>query len=43
MSEKYELVKSFYDKGLWSTARVQNAVEKKWITQAECNQILSKI
>ncbi|MFW5477405.1 MAG: XkdX family protein [Segatella copri] len=43
MSDKFELVKSFYDKGLWSAARVQNAVEKKWITQEECDQVLAII
>ncbi len=37
-SPKFELVKSFYDKGLWSAARVQNAVNR-WITQAEAAEI----
>ena len=35
MSDKFELVKSFYDKSLWSEARVHNAVEKGWITEEE--------
>ena len=39
-SPKFELVKSYYDKGLWSEARVRMAVEKGWITEEECNEIL---
>ena len=38
-SEKYELVKSYYDRGMWSAKRVCNAVGK-WITKAECDEIL---
>ena len=40
MSDKFELVKSFYDKGLWSEARVHNGVEKGWITEEEEKIIL---
>jgi hypothetical protein len=39
-SEKYELVKSYYERGLWNESRVRKAVGK-WITQAECDEILS--
>ena len=35
MSKKYELVKNYYDKGLWSKTRVRNAVIKGWITAEE--------
>lgn len=35
MSKKYKTVKNFYDRGLWSIARVRNAVEKNWITEEE--------
>jgi len=42
MSDKYELVKSFYDRGLWSAERVQNAVGK-WISQAECDTIIGSM
>ena len=42
MSDKFELVKSFYDKGLWSKARVHNAVEKCWITEEEEKIILGE-
>jgi hypothetical protein len=40
MSAKHDLVKGYYDKGLWSAERVQNAVGK-WITQEECDAILT--
>lgn len=35
MSKNYEKVKRFYDRGLWSEARVKNAVKARWITPAE--------
>jgi len=38
-SEHFELVKGYYNRGLWSAARVRKAVGK-WITQAECDEIL---
>ncbi len=34
MSDKYELVKNYYDRGLWSVTRVYTAVGK-WITAEE--------
>ena len=34
MSEKFVLVKDYYDKGLWSKQRVYSAVGK-WITAEE--------
>ena len=39
-SEHYELVKNYYKRGLWSEGRVRKAVGK-WITQAECDEILA--
>lgn len=39
-STKFELVKDYYDKGLWNETRVKKAVEKGWITQAESEEIL---
>lgn len=39
-SPKYELVKKFYDEGTWDERRVRLAVEKGWITEAECEEIL---
>ena len=38
-SPKFELVKSFYDEGLWSKKAVRNAVKKGWITAAEYEEI----
>lgn len=39
MSKKFKTVKNFYDRGLWSIARVRNAVEKNWITEDEFKEI----
>ena len=38
-SPKFELVKSYYDRGLWDESRVRKAVGK-WITAEECAEIL---
>lgn len=38
-SEKYEKVKRYYDRGLWSIERVHKAVEKGWITAEEYKEI----
>lgn len=38
-SAKFELVKSYYERGMWSESRVRNAVGK-WITAAEKAEIL---
>lgn len=35
MSKHFELVKKYYDKGLWSIERVRNSVDKSWITEDE--------
>ena len=37
-SPKFEKVKSYYDKGLWTKAMVHNAVGR-WITGAEYQEI----
>lgn len=39
MSAKYETVKNYYEKGLWSELMVRNAVDR-WITAEECEEIL---
>lgn len=39
MSKKYNLVKKYYDKGLWKIGAVRNAVVKKWITGEEYRAI----
>ena len=36
---KYEMVKDFYDRGLWNLTRVKNAVIKNWITEDEFETI----
>ena len=38
-SEKFELVKSYYDSGLWKKKAVRNAVKKSWITAEEYKEI----
>ena len=41
-SPKFELVKSYYDRGLWNADRVRKAVTCHWITQPECDEILAE-
>lgn len=38
-SEKFELVKEYYDTGRWKKKAVKNAVAKGWITAAEYEEI----
>lgn len=38
-SPKYNLVKNYYDKGLWKISRVHDAVEKGFITDEEFKEI----
>lgn len=38
-SKHFAKVKKYYDKGLWSKARVHKAVECKWITADEYKEI----
>ena len=38
-SEKFELVKGYYDAGIWSKKAVKNAVKKGKITKAEFEEI----
>lgn len=35
MSNKFEKVKSYHERGLWNASRVRNAVVKGWITPEE--------
>jgi len=37
---KFEKVKNYYDKGLWTVSQVRDAVARGWITQNECDAIL---
>lgn len=39
-SAKYELVKKYYDEGLWNEQMVKNAIGR-WITEKEYNEIVS--
>jgi uncharacterized XkdX family phage protein len=41
-SAKFEKVKGYYDNGLWSKARVHNAVVKGWITADEYEEIVGE-
>ena len=38
-SEKFEIVKNYYDTGLWKKKAVKNAVVKHWITAKEYAEI----
>ena len=38
-SPKYEVVKNYYDSGLWKKKAVRNAVLKGWITADEYEEI----
>jgi len=38
-SEKFELVKGYYDSGKWKKKAVRNAVVRGWITAAEYAEI----
>lgn len=41
-SEKFHLVKSYYDSGEWKKKAVKNAVKKNWITAAEYEEIVGE-
>ena len=41
-SEKYELVKGYYEAGLWKKKAVKNAVVKGWITADEYEGIVGE-
>lgn len=38
-SKYYEKVKRYYEKGLWSYEKVEEAVRKGWITEEEFREI----
>ena len=42
MSNKFNKVKTYYDKGLWDKNRVVNAVIKGWITEEEYADIVGE-
>lgn len=39
---KFEMVKNFYDNGLWKEKRVRDAVEKGWISANEYETIIGE-
>ena len=39
-SKKFNTVKGYFDKGLWTEAMVRNAVGR-WITEAEAEEIIT--
>lgn len=43
MSNKFEKVKSYYERGLWDISRVRNAVAKGWITAVEFEIITGEL
>ena len=42
-SEKFYLVKGYYDSGMWSNKAVRNAVKKGWITAEEYEEITGEV
>lgn len=42
-SKKFQKVKNYYDRGLWSISRVRDSVEKEWITSEEFEEITGEI
>lgn len=41
-SEHFALVKKYYDRSLWTKARVHKAVECKWVTVDEYKEIIGE-
>lgn len=42
-SEKFELVKGYYDSGEWKKKAVRNAVKRGWITVEEYYEITGEV
>lgn len=42
-SPKFNKVKGYYDAGLWNKIMIKNAVTKRWITNAEYEEITGEI
>lgn len=40
-SPKYQKVREYYGRGLWTRAMVEQAVDR-WITRSECSEILKE-
>lgn len=41
-SKYFKRVKKWYDAGSWREKQVREAVERGWITQEECEEILAE-
>lgn len=39
-SKKFNIVKYYYDNGLWNKEMVKLAIDKNWITEEEYNEIV---
>lgn len=39
---KFDIVKKYYDSGLWKEKRVRDAVTKGWITEEEFEEIVGE-
>lgn len=42
-SERFELVKGYYDSGAWKKKAVRNAVLRGWITAEEYQEITGEV
>lgn len=42
-SEKFELVKGYYESGKWKKKAVRNAVVRAWITAEEYEEITGEV
>lgn len=42
-SEKFYVVKNYYDEGQWSKKAVRNVVKKGWITAEEYEEITGEV
>lgn len=43
MSDKYEKVRNYYKKGMWTLDQTRNAVVKGWITSEEFEDITGEV
>ena len=41
-SEKFDMVKGFYESGVWKKKAIKNAVIKGWITEVEYAEIIGE-
>lgn len=42
-SPNFELVRDHYENEFWNEAKVRRAVVRHWITEEECEEILSNV